>query len=215
MFIVYKEDIGDFSRLSYICKISQLPCFISPLHDSDLYSEVDLKKYQEGNNEDLPEWSVGDVKKPHWHVLVQMPYPKQPKSSLQFIQDNFSLLDINYIVPADFKSQWCRYFSHLDNPEKAQYDPHLCVAINGFIPDLTPPKLYKPPRCIRKELMDFISLNAKGLTLFYVIQHFNKDDEIIEYIERHTSLVNTLISDCRYLEFNGNKLNNNESEIDF
>lgn len=195
-FIVYKEDIT-LHELKELCKASTLPCYISPCHDKDVYRQIDIDKYIKSNNlevldySDLP-FSLGETKKAHWHVAVRLPYMRSPKSALGFIQDNFSLLDINYIVPYDILNLMCRYWSHLDNPEKVQYNPREAVALNGFLVDLTKPQVPKPERDVVLDIISFIK-EHRSCNFYVLFRHFYDDESVRKYIEKHTYLVNLLI----------------------
>lgn len=92
-----------------------VPAFISPLHEFDVNPD-------------------GEVKKPHWHVLIAYDAPK----SIDQAQDVFSSLSgVGCEVVQSIRG-YARYLCHLDNPEKYQYPPEavrtLCGAdYNGTI----------------------------------------------------------------------------------
>lgn len=81
----------------------------SPLHDRD---------YNPG---------TGELKKPHYHILLIFPNVK-----------NFSQISkitelLNCPIPQEVQSVvgMVRYFAHLDNPDKAQYDFNSIIAHGG------------------------------------------------------------------------------------
>ena len=83
---------------------------MSPLHDKDV-------------NED------GTPKKPHWHLAVYFPN----KAYFQEVVDlAFSLSKMKYVQPIKNIQGMLRYFAHLDNPEKFQYDPKQIKGFGGF-----------------------------------------------------------------------------------
>lgn len=82
---------------------------ISPLHNKD-------------TNPD------GEIKKPHWHVILSWDGP-QRLSAAKNIADK-----INAPIPVKLESVRgaYRYFTHMDNPEKYQYDEKDIKVFNGF-----------------------------------------------------------------------------------
>lgn len=86
-----------------------LQCAVSPLHDKD----VD---------------STGEAKKAHYHVILTYSGP----TSYNVVK---SLTDsLNQPIPQALEQVkgYYRYFTHKDNPEKAQYDEREITTINGF-----------------------------------------------------------------------------------
>lgn len=73
--------------------------YLSPLHDKD--------KDEEGKD-----------KKPHYHLLLKFSSLKS-QSQVQIICG--SITDVEPIIISNFK-MYGRYLTHLDNPEKAQYN---------------------------------------------------------------------------------------------
>lgn len=69
----------------------------------------------------------GTLKAPHVHVVVSYSSVK----TLKQVQDDFGSLAANgYIQPIRDMRAACRYLTHKDNPEKAQYDEVDCL--NGL-----------------------------------------------------------------------------------
>ena len=96
VFIVYPEsapenweDILNENHIQWIC---------SPLHDKDINP-------------------TGEVKKPHWHVIVLF---EGVKTYTQVKEISDSVMAAPPKPVASLKAH-VRYFAHLDNPEKAQY----------------------------------------------------------------------------------------------
>ena len=77
-----------------------VPGFISPLHDKDVNAD-------------------GTPKKPHWHVILTFKGLKSYEQ-VKAITDK-----LNAPAPQVCKDTraYARYLCHLDNPEKAQYEP--------------------------------------------------------------------------------------------
>lgn len=84
-----------------------VPAFISPLHDKDVNP-------------------TGEPKKPHYHVVLMF----EGKKSLAQVNEIFSTISgVGCEVVKSLRG-YARYLCHLDNPEKAQYEPSevRCIA---------------------------------------------------------------------------------------
>lgn len=82
---------------------------VSPLHDRDLNP-------------------TGEAKKAHHHVVLVYPGPTTYNAVEKFTKS------LNATIPQVLeavKGMW-RYFTHKDNPEKAQYDEADIFTVNGF-----------------------------------------------------------------------------------
>lgn len=82
---------------------------ISPLHDKDTNPS-------------------GEPKKPHYHVLVMFESPKDYESQIKPIFDQIGGVGREVI---NSLRGYARYLCHLDNPEKAQYDPTEVISMGG------------------------------------------------------------------------------------
>lgn len=105
-FIVYPESAADdWCALLH----SQLvPGYISPLHDRDLNAD-------------------GTPKKPHYHVILTF---RGLKSYAQ-VEEITDLVHGTIPIPCKDLRAYARYLCHLDNPEKAQYEPCGVVELGG------------------------------------------------------------------------------------
>lgn len=82
----------------------------SPLHDQDV-------------NED------GTPKKPHWHLAVYFPNKAYFGEVVEIAN---AICGMKYAQPIKNLQGMVRYFAHLDNPEKHQYDPKQIQGYGGF-----------------------------------------------------------------------------------
>ena len=82
---------------------------ISPLHDKDTNPS-------------------GESKKPHYHVLVMFESPKDYENQIKPIFNQIGGVGREVI---NSLRGYARYLCHLDNPEKAQYDPTEVIAMGG------------------------------------------------------------------------------------
>lgn len=94
-----------------------------PLHDQD---------FEEGKH-----------KKDHYHTILKFSTVKTEKQVMQFLGDLFgwggnsgnSVIGFAKVEVVQSMVGSIRYMAHLDNPEKAQYDPGQIVGYNGMDPE--------------------------------------------------------------------------------
>lgn len=86
-----------------------VPALISPLHDRDTNPS-------------------GEPKKPHYHVLLMFESPKDYDNQVKPIFAAIGGVGTEHVNSA---RGYARYLCHLDNPEKAQYDPVDVVQMGG------------------------------------------------------------------------------------
>lgn len=86
----------------------KIPCFISPLHDSDVNAD-------------------GEIKKAHYHVMLMFDNVKTvDQAKAIFLQIGGVGCETVNSVRA-----YARYLCHLDNPDKFQYDTNLVKMFGG------------------------------------------------------------------------------------
>lgn len=86
-----------------------MQALVSPLHDKDLDSE-------------------GNLKKSHWHVILISDGPISQKRANELIAPFNGTKSAEYVVST---RGYARYLAHLDNPNKAHYDPSEIKAFGG------------------------------------------------------------------------------------
>lgn len=133
-FIVYPESAPENWR--EIINDLHTPWIESPLHDKDVNPD-------------------GEIKKPHWHVMMMF---SNKKSYEQVREITFQLRSPNPQKVANPKGM-VRYFLHLDNPEKIQYSKSGLVAYCGadFAQYLTVSKGERYE--LIREMMEFVNNN--------------------------------------------------------
>lgn len=104
-FVLYPESCPD----DWQEKLIGVPFVRSPLHDRDTNAD-------------------GSPKKPHWHVLVSLQSPR----SYDQIKELTEALNAPSPQSCKDTRALCRYFLHLDNPEKAQYNRDDLLVGGGF-----------------------------------------------------------------------------------
>lgn len=106
-FVAYPDSVPE----NWIMILRQTHCAfaVSPLHDADV------------NGDDTE-------KKNHWHVMFNFDSLKSYSQVNEFAQSVNATIPKVVISPRGLY----RYFCHLDNPEKAPYDPADIQEFNGF-----------------------------------------------------------------------------------
>lgn len=133
-FIVYPESAPENWR--EIINDLHTPWIESPLHNKDINPD-------------------GEIKKPHWHVMMMF---SNKKSYEQVREITFQLRSPNPQKVANPKGM-VRYFLHLDNPEKFQYSKGSLVAHCGadFAQYLVVSKGERYE--LIREMMEFVNTN--------------------------------------------------------
>ena len=134
-----------------------LQCAISPLHDRDVNPD-------------------GVAKKPHYHVILAYSGPTS-YNVVKTLTDS-----LNQPIPQALEKirGYYRYFTHKDNPEKAQYEESDIRAINGFniadFEELTRSEVVQ----IKKSLQSFI--RQRGIFEYADLMDILQDEEMnVEY----------------------------------
>lgn len=108
-FIVYPDSVPmEYEDWVNELRNEHVPGFISPLHCDDVNPD-------------------GTAKKEHWHVMFMF---RGPKSRDQVEEITRKLNATRPQVVKDIRG-YARYLCHLDNPEKAQYDPNEVISLSG------------------------------------------------------------------------------------
>lgn len=105
--IVYPESIKE--NWKEILQQTGLQIGISPLHEKDINAN-------------------GEQKKPHYHIMLCFNGPTTYKRVEKITSEIGATIPKRVISPIGM----VRYFTHKDNPEKAQYNEEDIKGINGF-----------------------------------------------------------------------------------
>lgn len=106
VFVVYPESAPENWREQLRALL--VPGYISPLHSDDINAD-------------------GSKKKPHWHVLLTFKGLK----SFEQVKEITDSLHAPGPQPCKDIRAYARYLCHLDNPEKAQYQPAEVESLGG------------------------------------------------------------------------------------
>lgn len=106
-FVLYTESAPEDWK--EILKLKGITFAVSPLHDKDINP-------------------TGESKKAHYHIILCYGSPTT-YNNVKSITD-----ELNQPIPIPLESVrgYYRYFTHLDNPEKYQYNPNEIELFNGF-----------------------------------------------------------------------------------
>lgn len=141
-FVVYPESAPKNWREQLA--LTGLQCAISPLHDRDVNP-------------------TGEPKKPHYHVILAYSGP----TSYNVVKSlTNGKLGQTIPQPIEQLEGYYRYFTHKDNPEKAQYSAADIETINGF------------------DIRNYIDLTkSEVVRIKREIQAFIRDNQIYEYAD--------------------------------
>ena len=109
---------------------------------------------------------TGEVKKPHWHILLMFGGVKSYDQVLEVIKP------LNCPVPQRCHNakSLVRYMAHLDNPDKYQYELTQIIGHGGVdVADLLKPSSAERYTIIR-EMCDYCAL--EGITEFYELMDY-------------------------------------------
>lgn len=107
--VVYPDSLPD--NWLELLQLTGLPIAISPLHDLDVNSD-------------------GEIKKPHHHIILCFNGP----TAIGPVKRITDSLNAPIPIPLESVKGAYRYFTHMDNPEKFQYQLKDIVHLNGFDP---------------------------------------------------------------------------------
>lgn len=109
---------------------------------------------------------TGEVKKPHWHIVLNFDSVKTTDQVKKLIEP------LNCTIPIILNSVkgMVRYFAHLDNPEKYQYPVDQIIGHGGMdVADLLRLSASARYSVIRK-ICEYVALT--GITEFYEIMDY-------------------------------------------
>lgn len=146
-FVVYPESLPTdwLDKL----RLKGTTAAVSPLHDRDINP-------------------TGEVKKPHYHVILSFGSPTTYNNVKSFADE------FNGTIPIPLESVvgYYRYLTHKDNPEKAQYSEEEIKLFNGFDPVelMTDSEITN----LLKQILNIIRLNN-------IIEF----DDLVDYLDSH------------------------------
>lgn len=135
-FIVYPES----AEPNWKEKLRNLNCelSISPLHDKDLWMHDSPAIVEEETGEVLEEkgskYKCGDRKKEHWHCIIKFDRTISYKEANRIVR---AITNGPYLQKCMSLKGAFEYFTHMNHPEKYQYEKDEIERYNGFIIETT------------------------------------------------------------------------------
>lgn len=110
--IVYPDSVNTPDNWIEVLSDTHIPVMISPLHDKDLNPD-------------------GQPKKPHYHVMLCFEGPKTPEQARAVLDQIGAVIPPEHFFKVQSLRGMARYFCHMDNPEKAQYNTESVRTLGG------------------------------------------------------------------------------------
>lgn len=196
--IVYPESM-DMEFLRLWLRSLHMPIAISPIHDCDVFTEVDVMEYEErvkkGETDEGEERPVaGKKKKPHYHVVFD--FGKQKKSAKQVLEMISEVLPyVRFAIPIVNKATYTKYLCHLNDPEKVHYPVEEVESLSGY--DLSP--LWSTTKAEQKQTFSAVCEIARKYRIFNYSELFDVVVLVNEPILRDTVAENCFFF-SKYLE---------------
>lgn len=173
-FVLYPESApADWLEL---LSMSGLAVAVSPFHDKDLDP-------------------TGEVKKPHYHVILCYSGPTTYNSVKTFVES------LNCPIPQPLESVrgYYRYLTHQDNPEKYQYDEKEIKTFGGFdisnFCELSANEVFNIMRTINADIFDLGIYEYCDLCRYYAeIQDVTK----LNILMSHTLHFSNILRSYRF-----------------
>lgn len=154
-----------------------IKCAISPLHDRDTNAD-------------------GSPKKPHWHLILAYDGPTT-MSNVQSLSREFN--GPEYVLPLDHVRGMYRYFTHADNPEKAQYDEADIQSVNAFNVNDFLDWTASEVAVMKREVFALIqTANIVEYADLIEILMDSEEFDKLEMVSNHTILFNAYVSSRRH-----------------
>lgn len=157
-----------------------VPFAVSPLHDSDIRED-------------------GTPKKAHWHVILYWPGGSTTYRTAAAIMRD--VLHGTIPIPLVSPRGYYRYFTHLDNPNKAQYDEANIVTGNNFdigeFITLTAQETNELKKLVLAEII------KQGMTEYWELVVYaihNMDNAAFCLISTNTVFFNSALKSKRHME---------------
>lgn len=203
-----------------------IPAACSPLHDKDTYDSdkfyYEYQRDQDGNvlldeeGEAVPECDEdgipiktivhlkGDIKKAHYHLMLVYGNATTAKTFFKIIKDIGGVVPPWEHMEVVSVPSMFRYFAHLDDPDKFQYDINDCVLFGGFDPVNYETYMEKnaPFNDVLKVLREHPEItDYRSLAYYYK----GKDTKMFYFVMNHTLALKGIFGSSHYLENKGTK----------
>lgn len=176
---------------------------VSPLHSADegATKPNDLVMASGEHGASFAAIDMNSVFKNHWHVMYCHSNTVTPKAVRDLMPPWMFIHPDPYKFMVSAQQNLARYFCHLDQPEKQQFDgepTEIMEVINGFPLDLERKLTKKEERDLQLTILD--TMDEMNLTEFIdIVGYFRQiqDWQAFDYINRHHGWVDKLCSSAR------------------
>ena len=203
--VVYPDDLPDRAKNTWMGSLSSLgyKMAVSPLHDKD-------------TNPD------GEIKKAHWHVLLQGDKVWiNFKTLKELVLTEFDGRGVAVPQSVSNVVGFMRYLVHLDNPEKFQYDKNDIQLFNGATVESAFALSKDDELAIRCDIIRYVQENDDVLEYHQVVdtalQMSNDGDNAwIKALDNRSRMVESYIRSKRHAKFDAKKaeLEYKEAELE-
>lgn len=176
-----------------------VPWVCSPLHDSDLWTEMD--------EQECPDHRAGNPKKPHWHVALKF----SGKVGLARVKRIADSINAPHPKPLNDWRAMMRYFVHLDNPDKHQY-PRDGIECHGGadVGDAFDISRDEEDKILRRIMGEILDLHVGEYCI--LVSQYRDDDTALKVIMKHTYHLQGLIKSVRHFDREHGGRNGNSEE---
>lgn len=182
-FILYPESAPE--NWLQILENERINAIISPLHDKDI-DELSTENLENSSGEII-------YKKPHHHILLSFEGKKSP-AQIKEITDKF-----NSPAPMPVNSYigQVRYFTHIDNPDKAQYNK-ADIKTFGNIDIEKVFNTAHDKKQISKDILHYVMENE--ITEYFILIKYalENNDDWYDYLSSNSFMVMNFIKSLRH-----------------
>lgn len=213
-FELYLESVQE----DFMEELKNLHCKVAlALHDKDIYSEADLKKYQKNNDGNSPNWKVGDIKKPHYHIVLRFENLK----SINGVLSMLAPLDVKHVKVVQNERGMIRYLIHIDDAEKYQYKREDIITLCDYKID----KFFECDKDVNEIYMDLQKMLSCDKDEDYCFDYalfsdyitYNFGVEYVKILMKHNThfrnVIASRIKQKEYKKYNKNREEEKELEV--
>lgn len=126
--IIFENNWKEVPNWREILIDTHLRFCVSPLHDHDIWSELDVQKHPD--RAEYIKQHIGEPKNPHYHVMIH----GDDNMTFKTVKEIVAPLGCSMPQPVYAPDGMYSYFTHENNPEKAQYNVNDMMHYNGSDP---------------------------------------------------------------------------------
>lgn len=158
--IIFKDNWEKVPNWKEILIDTHIRFCVSPLHDLDTWSELDVQKHSD--RAEYIKQHIGEPKNPHFHVMLHC----DDNTTFKTIKEIIEPLGCSMPLPVVAPDSMYSYFTHEFNPEKAQYNANDITHYNGSDPSDYIMEISKFKRSMMIDQLDNIFVEC-GITKYY------------------------------------------------